>query len=215
MGLSPRLSCQPRQDDAKLAARVEKSVTVHAEVVGQTYCQPDDEDFVVQLTLKISFTNASSKTVVLSRRVESPIIVRAARNAEAASRGDFLYAPDVHFAMNKLPPNAPSFGPAPNPKLFVMLAPRERFGAIVKTSLFGLTQKSPRRNGNGLLVKDTYSLQVGIHTWPYDWPNFNAKTKPEELKTRWSRYGELATGLAFSDFAPFAIRANSRPPRCS
>lgn len=197
MGLSPHLGGQQKQDDAKLAARMEKLVTVHAEIVGQSYCRADDEAFVTNLSLRLRFANASTNTVILSRKVESPTNVRAARNAEAASRGDFLYAPDVHFALNKLPPDAPSFGTAPSPELFVILAPGGSFETVVKTSVVGITDTAEPRKRNGLLAKGSYVLQIGVHTWPYDWPDFSGKTDSQELKKRWAKYGDLAIGPVF------------------
>jgi hypothetical protein len=48
-------------------------------------------------------------------------------------------------------------------------------------------------------------LQVGVYTWPYEWPYFDVKTNSQELKQRWIKYGDLAIGLAYSDFAPLTL----------
>ncbi len=212
--LSPGLSGHQEQDDADVAAMMEKSVTVHAEVVSQTYCKSDDGVFLAGLNLRLRFVNVSTGAVILSRKVESSPIVRAAQNAESASHGDFLYAPDVHPLLTKPAPDAPSFGMAPNPKLFVILAPGQSFETLAKTGVFVGTDTVEANGKNGLLAKGSYVLQVGIHTWPYDWPDFTAKMDTRKLKTRWAKYGELASGLVYSDFAPFTIPGRFEGPSC-
>ena len=201
--------------DAEVAAHMEKSVTVHAEFVSESYCRADDETFSDNLNLKLRFTNASARTVILSRKVESINIVRVARDAEAASRGDFLYAPDVHSILNKPPPDAPSFGAVPSRGLFAILASSESYETVVKIGVFAITGTEEVKKGDGLLGKGNYVLQVGVHTWPYDWPEFTAKESPHQLKRRWAKYGALATGLVFSDLASFTIPERLAGPPCS
>lgn len=210
--LSPALSGQQEQDDAEVAAMMEKSITVHAEVVSQTYCKSDDGIFLVDMNLRLRFVNVSSTAVILSRKVESSPIVRAARSEDSASHGDFLYAPDVHPLLSKPAPDAPSFGMAPSPKLFVILAPRQSFETLARTSVIAATDAVEANGKNGLLPKGSYVLQVGIHTWPYDWPDFAAKINTRKLRMRWAKYGELATGLVYSDFAPFTIPGRFEGP---
>jgi hypothetical protein len=199
--LSLELSGQRKPDPSEVASRKDKLLTVHMDIVTQNYCRPDDEAFVANLTLRLRFNNASANTVILSRRIESPAIVRAAHDTEAASHDEFVYAPDAHFMLNKTPPKAPSFRNAPNSKLFATLAPGGNFETLVKTSVIGV-------------AKGSYVLQIGVHTWPYDWPYFTAKTDPQELKARWSKYGDLATGLLMSDFASFTISEEHKFPPC-
>jgi hypothetical protein len=212
--LSPGLSGQQEQDDAEIAATMEKSVTVHAEVVGQIYCRSNDEEFVADLNLRLRFVNVTTKAVIFSRKVESPSTVRAARNVESASHGEFLYSPNVDFFLNKPAPDAPSFGLAPSPELFVILAPGQSFEARVRTSVFAATDSADTNRKNGLLAKGSYVLQVGIRTWPYDWPDFTPKIDTRKLKMRWAKYGELATGFLYSDFAPLTIPGQFEGPSC-
>jgi hypothetical protein len=100
------------------------------------------------------------------------------------------------------------------PKLFVRLAPGQSFEALAQTSVFAATDKMEANGKNGLLAKGSYVLQVGIHTWPYDWPDFTAKIDTRKLKTRWAKYGELATGLVYSDFTPLTIPERFEGPSC-
>ena len=40
------------------------------------------------------------------------------------------------------------------------------------------------------------------------------KTSSQELKQRWIKYGDLATGLVYSDVAPFTLPEHFKNPRC-
>jgi hypothetical protein len=59
---------------------------------------------------------------------------------------------------------------------FVVLAPGEKFETTVRTGVFGADGTSKNRSGNGLLAQGSYVLQIGISTWPYEWPYFEVKT---------------------------------------
>jgi hypothetical protein len=200
-----------QMDDA-LARPTEKLLTAHVEVVSQTYCHVDDESFVANLNLRLQLINSSGNPVILSRKIEPPPIVRAARDLQSGEKGDFVFAPEGHFAVAELP-KGPSFGDAPDIKLFVLLAPGEKFEALVPAGVFGANDAANTK-GNGLLAKGSYVLQVGVYTWPYEWPYFDVKTSSKELKQRWIKYGDLATGLVYSDFAPFTLPEHFKNPRC-
>jgi hypothetical protein len=201
------------QIDDALAKPTEKLLAAHAEVVKQSYCHADDESFVASLDLRLQFINSSGHAVILSRKIEPPPIVRAARDLQAGERGDFLFAPKVHFAIAELP-KAPSFGDVPDINLFVLLAPGEKFETLVPVNVFGANDAARAKQGNGLLAKGSYVLQVGVYTWPYEWPYFDASTNSQEVKLRWIRRGDLATGLVYSDFAPFTLPEHFKNPRC-
>jgi hypothetical protein len=191
----------------------ENLLSVHAEVLAQTYCHVDDQAFTASIELKLHFTNISGHAVILSRKIESPNIVRAARDAEEGKNGTFIYSPDPHFLVAKLP-KSPSFQSAPDPKLFVILKPGESFDSVVYSGVLGAKSEATGGPTPGLLSKGNYVLQVGVETWPYDWPYFDAKVDPQELKHQWARYGELSTGLAYSDFVPLVIPEHFKNPRC-
>jgi hypothetical protein len=199
-------------DDAR-ARPTEKLLTTHMEVVNQSYCHVDDESFVASLNLRLQFINSSGHPVILSRKIEAPPIVRAARDLQSGETGNFLYAPEVHFTVGELP-NGPLFGDEPDIKLFVLLAPGEKFETLVPANVFGANDATKTKKGNGLLAKGSYMLQVGVYTWPYEWPYFDVKTNSQELKQSWIKYGDLATGLVYSDFAPFTLPEHFKNPRC-
>jgi hypothetical protein len=187
--------------------------TVHAEVVRQSYCHVDDEAFSAFLDLRLRFTNTSDHSMILARTIESPPIVRVARNLEAAQRNDFLYAPNSDFFVADIP-DAPPVGEAPDPKLVVLLPAGAGFETVVQTAVVGANDAAKATKGTGLLAKGSYVLQVGIDTWPYEWPYFRSKTDSHELRRRWTKYGDLVTGLVYSDFAPFTLSERFKDPRC-
>jgi hypothetical protein len=157
-GLSLAQHAKAQIADA-LARPTEKLLTTHVEVVNQSYCHVDDESFVASLNLRLQFINSSGHPVILSRKIEAPPIVRAARDLQSGEKGDFLFAPEVHFAVGALP-NGPSFGDAPDIKLFVLLAPGEKFETLVPANVFGANDATKTKKGNGLLAKGSYMLQV-------------------------------------------------------
>jgi hypothetical protein len=212
-GLCYEANSQQNKDAKEAAPRAGNLLSVHAEVVAQTYCHVDDQAFTVFMDLKLHFTNLSDHAVILSRKIESPNIVRAARDAEAGKNGAFLYSPDPHFAVAELP-KSPSFQSVPNSKLFVILKAGESFDSLVHSGVLGAKGKATGRPVYGLLSNGSYVLQVGVSTWPYKWPYFDAETDSEELKQRWAKYGELSTGLVYSDFVPFVIPEHFKNPRC-
>ncbi len=210
--LGPWQSPKAKPHDARVKP-AENLLAVHAQVVSQSYCHVDDESFVASLELRLQFTNISGQPIILSRKIEPPSIVRVARDLRAGERGDFLFAPDVHFTVSEIP-RGPTFGDAPDLKLFVLLAPGEKFETLVPANVFGANDAGRAKKGNGLLAKGSYELQVGVYMWPYEWPYFDLKTSSQELKRRWTKYGDLATGLVYSDFTPFTLPEHFKNPSC-
>ncbi len=207
LGLSFKADGQQRAD-----SRPENLITIHAEVLRQSDCHVDDEAFTASLALRLKLTSSSSNPVILARKIEAPI-VRVARSVEKGQRNEFLLAPDPHFAVADLP-DAPYFGEKPDHRVFVILSHGESFETIVQSGVFGANDPAIAGKGSGLLAKGSYVLQLGVMTWPYQWPWFSSDTKPDELTLRWRKYGELATGLVYSDFAPFTLPEHFKNPPC-
>jgi hypothetical protein len=212
-GLCGETTAQQGKDAEEVAPHAENLLSVHAAVMAQTYCHVDDQTFTVSMDVKLRFTNRSGHAVILSRRIESPSVVRAARDALAAENGSFLYSPDPHFTVTELP-SSPSFGDKPDSALFIILSPAGSFETVVHSGVLAGKSDAPIKEGSGFLTKGSYVLQVAVSTWPYQWPYFDAVTDSQTLKERWTGYGQLSTGLVFSDFAPFTIPEHFKNPRC-
>jgi hypothetical protein len=81
----------------------EKLLTAHVEFLNQSYCREDDESFVASLNLKLQLINTSRHSVILSRNIEPPSIVRAARDLQSGEKGNLPFAPDAHSTVAELP----------------------------------------------------------------------------------------------------------------
>lgn len=192
----------------------ERDLSVEAKIVAQSYCHVDDEAFSVRMEVKLNFTNSSDQPIVMARRIESPPIVRVAKKMRDALNGNFEYDPRPDFIVSELP-QAPPFGERPDPKYFITLAPKKSYEVGVVTGVIGATRASKARRDSGLLAKGAHLLELGVSTWPYEWPYFDSKTDVKKLSQRWSRYGHLANGLVYSNFVPFTIPEQFVNPPCA
>jgi hypothetical protein len=208
------LQCQSVQDQQRTEPiHQERDLSVKAGIITQSYCHVDDEAFTVRMDIKLRFTNVSEHPVILSKRVESPPIVRVARTIEDADKGDFEYDPNVDYFPIKLPP-APRFGKKPDEEHFITLAPGQSYEARVVSAVFGSTVVGKAGKGTGLLTKGSHVLQLGVGAWPYQWPYFTSSRDVKELSDRWIKYGHLASGFVYSDSVAFAIPDTFDNPPC-
>jgi hypothetical protein len=194
-------------------AAQQNDLSVNAEIAKQSYCHVDLETFSVEMEVKLRFTNVSDHTVILSRRIESPAIIRVAKTVRDAEKGDFEYAPNPDYFPNKLP-SAPQFGKSPDPKRFVILALKESYESTVISGVFGAVDAAKARKGKGLLAKGDHVLQLGVDTWPYQWPHFTASADVQDVAAKWRTLGHLATGRVVSDFVHFTIPEDFKNPPC-
>jgi hypothetical protein len=202
------LQSQPANEDARSS-----DLAVNAEILKQTYCHTDLETFSVQISIKLRFTNVSDHNVIISRTIENPAIIRVAKTLEDAHKGDFEFNPNYDDFPGKLPP-APQFGTNPDPKYFAILAPKASYETTVTSVVVGAVDvpRPPRRLG--VLLKGDHVLQLGVSTWPYQWPDFVSSANTQELAERWAADGRLATNTVFSNFAHFNIPEKFANPRC-
>lgn len=171
----------------------ESHLSMLADVVGQTSCQADNDVFVVTLTLKLRFTNIIRGPVILAREIERPGSVRVGKNAKDVQSGDFEYDPNVDYFPTTLHP-APQFSDSPDAKYFAILQPQQTYEVTVKTSLFAAEDTAKAGKGTGLLSRGSHVLQLGIDSWPYQWPDYDSPVSAKELSVRWKEYGHLARG---------------------
>jgi hypothetical protein len=188
-------------------------LVLHAEITSQTYCHVDVETFSVQMKIKLRFSNVSDHNVILSRLIESPSTIRVAKTVDEAQKGNLEYNPVTDYFPGKLP-DAPRFGDRPDPKYFITLAPKESYETTVVSGVFGAVEPTRAARTKGLLPKGDHVLQLGVGTWPYQWPYFMTSDKSEELSQRWAGHGHLARSTIFSDFAGFAIPEHFKNPPC-
>jgi hypothetical protein len=212
VGVCAVLSRSQEKTDYGIVPPVDLSLNL--EIVKQSYCHVSDEDFNVEMKVKLKFTNISDHNVILSRKIENPTTVRAAKTVEAGKNHDFEYDPTVDFFTARMPPDAPRFGKTPDPKYFIILAPKETYETTVRSGVFALADASMAARHKGLVTKGNHVLQLGVNVWPYEWPSFSSTTDKNVLAKRWASYGRLETGWIYSDFIPFTIPETFENPQC-
>ena len=171
----------------------------------QTYCHSDNTSFVVNMDVRVHLSNTSNNTLILSKRIDSPPVVRVAKNSETAKAGQYEYAPNMD-AFHGDAPAVPVFGDAPSAEDFVRLVPGESFDASVQTGVFGTKEAT---SGHGLISRGAHVLLLGIDTWPY------AYNEVPGLRKKWAQFGDLQAGLVFTNFVPFMIPEKFENPRCA
>lgn len=189
-------------------------ISIKAQVLKLSYCHSDWETFSVRIIIKLRFINVSDRNVILSRKIETSGLVRVARTVDDAQKGNFEYNPDFHYAVAELP-NSPRFGRHPDPKHFILLAPRESFETTVETGVIGAMETAFAAKLKAAIVpRGDHVLQLGVDTWPYHWPNFTPSSDSHELSRRWAAIGTLVTGTVITDFVPFTIPEEFKNPPC-
>lgn len=205
------ISAQDKTDSG-VVQPVDLSLTL--EILKQSYCHLSDEYFTVDMDVRLRFTNVSDHNVILSRKIENPTIVRAAKTAEAGKNHDFEADPNADFFTANMPPNAPRFGKTPDPKYFAILAPKETYEITVPAGIMAMEDAVLAQKHKGLLTKGDHVLQLGVNVWPYEWPYFTSRTDKNVLAKRWAGYGRLETGFIYSDFLPFTVPQTFENPPC-
>jgi hypothetical protein len=188
-------------------------LSLKTKVLGQKYCYPDSVGSSMYIDLGLRFTNVSDHPVILSRKIESPDVVRVAGSVEAAKKEDYDYDPHGFSVVQELPA-APRFGKSPDPKHFVILPPGASYETTVPSGVLGVINPSPAEKVRGLSSGNSYVLQVRVGTWPYQWPYFESAADVRKLADRWGTYGRLAYGTVYSDFTPFSVPKEFKNPPC-
>jgi hypothetical protein len=167
----------------------EGDLSLSADIVTQRYCHVDDEAFTVKME------------------------VRAAKTVQDAEEGNFEYDPNVDYFPGDLP-ESPRFGEKPDTEHFVILTPHQGYEVTVASAVLGAVVTTKSRKASVLLAKGTHVLQLGVGTWPYQWPYFKSNTDVNRLSERWRNYGHLATGHVYSDFVNLTIPGEFDNPPC-
>lgn len=184
-----------------------RKIRVDGKVVTQTYCDARSSLYSVSMEISLRFTNLSDRPAILSRKLPSPSEVRVAKTPEALRSQMFEYNPNLDPAVARLP-RSPSLGHVPDSRYFTILRPKESFEAQVSTVVFG-TQTGKK----GFVEKGKHVLQLGMETWPYQWP-ISAPIDAHKLADEWSEYGHLVTGFLYTEPIDLTIPEDFKEPPC-
>jgi hypothetical protein len=180
-------------------APVEPDLSASAEIINQDYCRVTPEDHAVHFSVRLTFTNVSKHRVILAREVERPPVVNVARNSDDGQKGKFEYTfgADLITGVSTLP----QFGDLPDETYFIILLPGRTYEATVAASI--LVSEKSVNTGKG--PGGDHVLQIALNTLPYQSGIYTNPVDARQLSLRWSKYGHLASGWIYSDFAPFSL----------
>lgn len=197
---------QPQTRGRNLAG-AGSDLKVNGRVEAQTYCGGGPGPLSVSMKIGLRFTNLSNHRVILARKIPGPLAIRVAESPEALKAGRFQYNPSIDAAVNKLPPS-PLLGNTPSSEYFCVLAPGESFEGRVSSVIF-----ASETGEKGLVGKGKHVLQLGLETWPYQWPWYTT-IDATKLADRWKKYGQLIRGDIYTEPIPFVIPEKVRVGPC-
>ena len=177
----------------------EPDLSVSADILSQEYCRLTPEDHEVHFSVRLTFTNVSNHRVILQREVEPPSYVHVARNVSDGQKRKFEYVFNLGFPTGLS--TAPEFGDRPDETYFITLLPGQSYEATVTTEIMVAEKSAQTGRGPG----GDHVLQVALNTLPYQSGIYTNPVNAKQLSPRWSKYGHLATGWIYSDFAPFSL----------
>lgn len=175
-------------------------------ILSQTYCHVDTDSFSALIGFRLHLTNTADASVIVSRRIDSPDIVRVAKDLATAENGQFEFVLNGDKFVTENPKNPP-FGDAPSTEDFAVLSPGQSYDVNLSVAIPGTKESSSR---HGLVDRGQHILQVGISTWPY-----YGYGDAQALRQKWAQFGDLQLGLVYSSFVPFRIPERFKNPYCS
>jgi hypothetical protein len=150
-------------------------------IINQRYCKNDKSSLVLQLNLRLLYTNVGDQPIILyksSKLIHQHTTSRSVQDAQA-KRFTSDYSLSI-YSTNNIEINESSLG-----NLFVVLQPgatyeREALNVVVLPVLFNATEA-----GKSTLSPGEYVLQVTTSTWP------ESEEHAKELRTKWLQSGFL------------------------
>ncbi len=169
-------------------------------LISQRYCSADDEVFVVELRLRMTYTNQTDKTLILDKEIGKAWYgVTVAHTRENLESGKYEYNPNIDWFFtdkDKLPKNPNLDGPGPG---FAVLSPGQSFQSEIDTSV--VAQYENVKNISGAIRSGSHVLQMQLSAW-------NRAGVPTDFEQSWKK-GRVVTGLIKTD--PLEIRVLPNP----
>lgn len=177
------------------------SLQLSTSIIGQQYCKGDDELDVLQIQLRLRYTNLSQQPLILYKG--STLIYRQmiSRNVEAALAADYELA-SSNLVYEE---GAAKIGGAQPGKLFVILQPS---GSFETTTLVAIPATHGAVKISGAVVTGEHVLQVRVSTWP------ESESLAGKLRARWRKRGYLWTDAVVSSPMTFTVEKNRPTVTC-
>jgi hypothetical protein len=203
----PRPAGRQPQTPGQEPAGAGSNLRVDGRVEAQTYCGGGPVPLSVSMKIGLRFTNLSDHRVILAKKIRGPLAIRVAKSPEALRTERFEYNPNIDAAVDELP-GPPMLGDTPDSKHFCILAPGKSFETHVSSVIF-----ASQTGEKGLVGKGKHVLQLGLETWPYQWPWYRS-IDASKLADQWKKYGQLIRGNIYTEPIPFIIPEKVRVGPC-
>jgi hypothetical protein len=170
-------------------------------IVDQKYCAAD----YLRLTLKLHYTNLSSRPIILYKY--SMVIDRQMISRDVQAAAAKHYEEDVSPMVHPIGMQAPLDGPMPSPSVFVILMPGETYDVETQAHLPFLYDGT--NDIDESLTAGDHILQVRVRTW------YESRQQAATLRRRWIEHGHLWSEGVVSSPMPFRIERNRLLVTCS
>lgn len=203
------LSTQPYARNRSVVGQTNSTEQEHplrltTSIISQRYCKGDAEIDVLQMDLRLCYTNIGKQPLILQKGSSDVFRVRVSRNTEDALSKRFEVDASVTRVTNGRGMNieAPSPG-----KLFVILSPGMSFET--QADAFVNVAHSGASGIKGVTLDDgEYVLQLRVSTWPA------SESLAEQLHKRWKRSGVLWFNDITSAPMRFKVEKNRSVVEC-
>jgi hypothetical protein len=175
----------------------------------QHYCKNETDLFTVYLKTQLIIANPSAQATILPKTLSPALRARVSMSLEDAERRKFVYDPSP-YEVSKEGAKSPRFGAAPDPAIFTILRPGAKYATSIWVGM--LADLSAKQNSQqpGMTSGD-FVVQVFVRTWPY---SSLSQTEFENVKSNWSREGEVLNQIISSNFYPLSLPTSPVAPSC-
>lgn len=202
-GLAQRANDVKSPISVATSIEVQKQLELTTTIVRRWSCGPGS----LSLTLKLSFRNAGTESIILSKRILMGRIMVSRNLDDAAAKKYSLSLRYTEFAGE----NEPGFGFNTPTDLsgFVVLRPKEVYESeesiSIPTRLVALPGTKPLPEVD--LSDGTHLLQIEVGSWPY-------VADPAPIRQSWKDKGYLWTRGLLSTAMSFTVKKDEPVTKC-
>lgn len=174
-----------------------------ATLIDQQYCTGDSELDSLQMKVRLTFTNISTRRLILYKGSDFISRIAISRSLEDAAAKQFEVNASVTQVTNgkridfkELVPNS----------AFIILSPGASYEVETVVTVFAV--RGDAREIAGAVTSGEHVLQVEVSTWP------DSKTLAEKLRRHWQRNGCLWYDPITSVPMPFTVEKQRKVADC-
>lgn len=191
----------PKKAGPEGAARQQLQLTLTP--VEQKYCAGDGELDVLDMRLRLRYTNKGRHPVILYKGAGNVLRIMVSRNVEEARNKLF----EVNASSTEISAGETGIDYAPTPSpAFVVLAPEDTYETETGASVF--VRRTAALRIEGSVPPGDHVLQLQIATWP------ETGSLAEKLRVRWRESGYLWSDPVTSEPMAFKIMEQRTVVEC-